>query len=93
MLVIEAFLPFALTMFESIFELTDVYTAIFPLVLALTFRLAIGVGARIAIAICENVRSLAMLEAVLPLTFVSIAVLPLVHTVASGFRLLPFADV
>lgn len=93
MLVIEAFLPLALTMFESIFKLTDVDAAIFPFVLALTFWLAICVGARIAITICKNIRSLAMLEAVLPLAFVSIVVFPLVHTVASGFRLLPFTNV
>jgi hypothetical protein len=67
---------------EPVFELADVATQIFPLVLACAIRLAIDVSACVTIAIRKDVRTLAVLQTVLPLALESIIVLPLVNTVA-----------
>ena len=50
-----ALLPRAFTCLESITEFSDVDTAIFPLVLALTLGFSLDISAREAVAIRENI--------------------------------------
>ena len=51
------------------------------------------IGASEAVTIGEDIRSLAMLQAVVPFTFVPITIFPLVHAVSCGFRLTPLSNV
>ena len=90
---VESLLPFTLAMFEAVLEFSNVYAPIFPLVLALTLRLAIDVDSCEDIAICKEIRTLPVLKAVQPLSFESVAIFPLMNSVASGLGLVPLTDV
>ena len=54
-LVVEPLFPLALSVLQTVLEFTDVDTPVFPLVLALAFWLALGVGACEAVAIGEDI--------------------------------------
>ena len=52
---IESLAPLASTVLQSVLEFSNIYTSIFPLVLALALRLAVAIGAREDVPVCENV--------------------------------------
>jgi len=85
--------PFSLAVLHSAFELTHVQTRILPLVLAEAMWLAILVLASVHITISKLIRPLSMLQTELPFPFVSIAIFPLVNSVAISFTLRPLAYV
>jgi hypothetical protein len=77
--------PLALSMFHAILELANVKRPILPSILALAIRFPFLVVACVDVAIDEDVRTLAVLQAVLPFAFVAVTVLPDVHAVAFCF--------
>lgn len=87
------FLPTSVPVFESVLEVSNVRGSALPLIVSEAFRLAIGVGATVRVSIGEDVRTFAMLEAVEPFTFISVAIFPKVHSVAIHFAVAPLADV
>ena len=92
-LIIESLLPLSSAVLETILEGSDIDASVLPLVLAISFRFAKHVLSRIAVPICEDIRALTMLKAVLPFALISVPVLPLVDAVAGRFGLSPLADV
>jgi hypothetical protein len=87
------FFPLAIPVFKTTAELTHVACFVLPSVLAEAFRFTECVCACINVFIGEDVRTLPMLKAVQPLAFVSVAVLPLVDTVAFYAAVFPLSDV
>jgi len=85
--------PFSLAVLHAAFELAHVQTRILPLVLAEAVWLAILVLAGVHITISKLIRPLSMLQTELPFPFVSIAIFPLVNSVAISFTLRPLAYV
>ena len=84
MLVVASLLPLSIAVLEAVFELSNVDTAILPFVLALALGFAHHVRPREAVAIGEDIRSLAVFQAILPLALVPVPVLPHVDAVARG---------
>ena len=77
--------PPALAVFESRLELAHVKRPIRPRVLSFAIRLAVVVLARVDVAVPKDVRALPVLQTLTPLAFVTIAVLPRVHSVSLRF--------
>jgi Na+/proline symporter len=86
-------LPTALSVLETLFELTDVERSILPSILALPIRFSILVLSGVGVSILEQVCTLTVLEALLPLALVAIAILPCVYSVALGLRVSPLTYV
>jgi hypothetical protein len=85
--------PFAFPVLLTVFKLAGEGTQVFPFILAESMWLSKLVLASIYITHSKQISALAMLEAVLPLAFVSVSILPLVNAVSICFRLLPLANV
>ena len=85
LLIVESLFPFTFAMLQTIFELTDIYAAIFPFVLALPIRFSSNIYACVAVPVGEYIRALSMFETIVPLTFIPIAIFPLMNTIARSF--------
>jgi len=92
-LCIESFTPFAFSVLEAFFELTDVDASVFPFVLTNSLRPSALVGACKNITVRKDIRSLSVLQAVQPLALISVSILPLMHSVAISLRVFPLPDV
>ena len=91
--VLSLLAPLTFAIFHSVFEFADVYAAVFPFVDTLAVWLALRIVARVHVAIGKDVRSFAVFEAVGPGAFISVPILPLMHTVSMRLRVLPLAEV
>ena len=85
--------PLSSTVFDSTGKVTNIGSAIFPLIVSKTMWLTSIVIARVGVPIREDVGSFAMLERICPLTLVSVTVLPLVDTEAVDSATSPLANV
>lgn len=87
------FLPFSVTVFQTVDELASVATSILPLVLPEPFRLSIAVLANVAVAIRKKVGSVSLAEALQPLSFILVAVGKDMDAIALRLRVHPLTDV
>ena len=83
------FFPFALPKFQAFLKFSDISSAVTPPILAKAIWFSKSIIACINVTILKDVCPLTMLEAVLPLPFVSIAILPRVNAVAFNLPVFP----
>ena len=88
-----AFLPLAVAVLETLFEVAKIASSIGPLVLSEPFRFALDVLPVVLVAIRKDVCPLPVLERIQPFSLVAIAILPLVHSVALNFTFRKFAHI
>jgi len=86
-------LPLAFSLLYTFLEFSDISRPSAPPVLAKTIWFPKSIIAFEAVTVLEDVRSLAMLETILPLSFVSVAVTPSVDTVALNLAVFPLAHI
>lgn len=87
------FLPLAGSILEAIGEVTDIGSAIPPAVCAEAMWLAEFVLTDVCVTLLEPVVTFAVFQTVNEFTLISVAILPLMHTVAVALAVLPFADI
>ena len=80
-------------MFHAFFEFSLIKTSVFPFIDTFAVCLAESVIAGVDIAVCKNIGSFAMLKAIDPASFVSVAILPLMDAVTVCFAVLPLSKV
>jgi len=85
--------PLSFARLEAFSEISDISSPVAPLVLAKAIWFSKIIIARVNVTVLEDVRPLSMLETVLPLSFVPIAVLPRVNTIAFNLAIFPLAHV
>lgn len=90
---VPALRPLAMAMLHPVHKLAFINRVVLPGVLAVPVSFAKFVAAEVDVPIDEDVSALAVLETVLPVTFVLIPVAPDVHAFAVGAAVLPLADV
>ena len=86
-------LPFTIAMLEPILESSLISVSIHPFVLSVSFRLPIWVLSNIHVTVGEEIRSVPVSEAWLPLSFISISIKPDMHAISISFATLPLTDV
>jgi len=74
-------------------EVANIRRAILPLVVAETVRFTDAVVSDVSVSVCKDFRAFSMFQIVLPLTFVSVSVFPLVDSVPMAFSVFPLPDI
>ena len=87
------FLPFSVAMLQTILKLSSVTAAIFPFILTEAFGLSLCVLSHIAVSVGEEVRAVALAQALEPLALILVTVGEHMHTVALGLGLNPLANI
>jgi len=90
---IVSFPPLSSPVLQAVLELAQIHTLVFPFVLAVAFGLPKLVGACEDVSVCKDVTTLPVLQTVLPLPFVPITILPLMHSISISFRVAPLTNV
>lgn len=85
--------PLASPILNSIRKVANVRCSIFPFVAAESLRFSAVVISCICVSIGKRFCALAVFQIFFPFTFVAIAVLPLVDTVAEDFATAPLTDI
>lgn len=75
------FLPFSVTVLQSICELTSVTATVHPLVLAKAFRFAINILTDEHISISEEITTISASQAAFPFALVFVTIPPDVHSI------------
>ena len=85
---IANFPPFAFSLFHAVFEFSDICTTVLPFIVSVAIWFSESVVTSVYIAVCENICSFTMFQAVDPAAFVTIAVFPLMYNVNIGLTVL-----
>ena len=85
--------PLTFPMLESIQKVSLIYASIVPSVLSESLRLPISILAWITVPIGKNVSPLAMFQAIQPLPFIPVSILPHMDSITFSFALAPLTDI
>jgi hypothetical protein len=91
--VVLALPPLSPSMLQPVLERPNVGRPVAPLILTVTIWLPLNIAAGVNVFVSKNVCALTVLQAVEPLPFIPVTVLPLVHSIAFCLRLIPLPDV
>lgn len=88
-----ATLPLAFAFFLPLVEVSDIDLSGHPLVLSFAMGLSISVLPMVYISVLKGIGACSMLQAHLPLAFISISIGPGMDPVSMSLRILPFTNV
>jgi hypothetical protein len=85
--------PLSVPLFEPRFELAGVVAAIAPRVLPEALRFSILVLPYVDVAVCEEIWTISMSQALDPLSFILVAITPFMNAIAVWLAVFPLAHV
>jgi hypothetical protein len=92
-ILIAGFFPNSFTVSQTIFEIAFVWTAVAPIVLSVSMRLSVFIGAAISVTVGKFFDAFSMFETLFELAFVSISINPSMDSVSVCFSVVPLSNV
>ena len=77
--------PVTSPMLHTVFEFSSIYASTFPFVHTFSLWLSMHINSRKRVSICKNIGSFSMFQTLIPASFESISILPLMNPVPMSF--------